>query len=450
VGQSAATEAIVPYVQMYQAGMAPEGRPVGVFLLLGPTGTGKTKTVEALAEVLHGSEKSLLKIDCGEFQMEHEVAKLIGAPPGYLGHRETQPLLSQQKLAAVTSEDCGLSIVLFDEIEKAAPSLTRLLLGVLDKAVLRLGDNTHVNFENSIIFLTSNLGADQMMKELRPNFGFQSAVRGERSDLEGKLDSIGLTSVRKKFSPEFVNRIDRVITYHPLDDQALNSILDLQLEKMQAHISRRLGDRAFSVSLSGDSRDFLLRKGTSPEYGARELNRTIHRELMQPLASMVVSGQVANGAQVSVDLAPSGDRLVMEARIPEPRSGLNVLIVDDSPEMLQFFERQMSHAGWKLITASSVAEALQRSGQTNVSAALIDHVLEDGSGIHLGLELRRQNPMMPVILMSGLALQRNEQKICMDNGFTVLRKPFIASDVVNQIQAALDATDEPDQLRAAS
>ena len=180
VGQPAATRVIVPYIQMYQAGLAPEGRPVGIFLLLGPTGTGKTKTVEALAEVLHGSEKNILKIDCGEFQMEHEVAKLIGAPPGYLGHRETQPMLTQQKLNGVTTEKCNLSLVLFDEIEKAAPSMTRLLLGVLDKGILRLGDNTVVNFEKSLVFLTSNLGAREMMREINPDFGFQSVKTPER------------------------------------------------------------------------------------------------------------------------------------------------------------------------------------------------------------------------------------------------------------------------------
>src|SRR6267378_2881984 len=216
VGQPAATNVIVPYIQMFQAGLAPEGRPVGVFLLLGPTGTGKTKTVEALAEVIHGSEKNLLKVDCGEFQMEHEVAKLIGAPPGYLGHRETQPILTQQKLNAVTSEKSALSIVLFDEIEKAAPSMTRLLLGVLDKATLRLGDNTAVSFEKSLVFLTSNLGAREMLKEINPDFGFQAGMKKERQDLTGKLQAIGLAAVRKKFSPEFVNRIDAVITYQPL------------------------------------------------------------------------------------------------------------------------------------------------------------------------------------------------------------------------------------------
>src|SRR5277367_5476676 len=227
VGQPDATRVIVPYIQMFQAGLSPEGRPVGIFLLLGPTGTGKTKTVEALAEVLHGSAKNVLKVDCGEFQMEHEVAKLIGAPPGYLGHRETQPMLTQQKLNAVTSEKCNLSLVLFDEIEKAAPSMTRLLLGVLDKGVLRLGDNSSVNFEKSLVFLTSNLGAREMLREINPDFGFQSGQGAtERTDLTGKLQSIGLVAVRKRFSPEFVNRIDCIITYQPLSPEALSAILD--------------------------------------------------------------------------------------------------------------------------------------------------------------------------------------------------------------------------------
>src|SRR5438034_5508558 len=189
VGQPAVADIIIPYIQMFQAGLAPEGRPVGVFLLLGPTGTGKTKTVEALAEVLHGSEKNLLRVDCGEFQMEHEIAKLIGAPPGYLGHRETPPMLTQQKLGAVTSEASNLALVLFDEIEKAAPSMTRLLLGVLDKAVLRLGDNTSVNFERTLIFLTSNLGASAMRKEVLPDFGFGAAVPGSGEGTLRKLSS---------------------------------------------------------------------------------------------------------------------------------------------------------------------------------------------------------------------------------------------------------------------
>src|SRR5262245_53341111 len=168
VGQQTAISGIASTVKTYQAGLAPLGRPAGVFLLLGPTGTGKTSTVEALAEILHGTSQQVVKINCGEFQSDHEVAKLIGSPPGYLGHNETKPVLTQERLQEATSPDCDLSIVLFDEIEKAAPAVGKLLLGVLDKATLRLGTNADVNFENSLIFLTSNLGAREMMKELQP------------------------------------------------------------------------------------------------------------------------------------------------------------------------------------------------------------------------------------------------------------------------------------------
>jgi ATP-dependent Clp protease ATP-binding subunit ClpA len=311
VGQPQALTQIVPYVQMHEAGLAPEGRPVGVFLLLGPTGTGKTRTVEVLAEALHGSEKSLLRVDCGEFQMEHEVAKLIGAPPGYLGHRETQPMLSQQKLNGVTSDRCSLSLVLFDEIEKAAPSMTRLLLGVLDKAALRLGDNTTVSFERTIIFLTSNLGAERMRKELRPDFGFDT-VAGGRRDSAKKLEGIGMSAVRRKFSPEFVNRIDAVITYQPLGAQALATIVDQQIEALEQHIAHRLMEKAFEIEVNDSAREFLLRKGTSDEYGARELKRVILRHLTQPLAAMVARGAILPGDVVRVEGSEDGLTLRVE------------------------------------------------------------------------------------------------------------------------------------------
>ncbi len=309
IGQPTAISAVVPYVEMYRARLTPEGRPAGIFLLLGPTGTGKTKTVEALADVLHGSPKKLLRVDCGEYQMEHEVAKLLGAPPGYLGHRETQPLLTQQKLSGSASESCDLSILLFDEIEKAAPSLLRLLLGVLDKATLRLGDSTLVNFEKAMIFLTSNLGAREMSRELCPEFGFESVVpRGTCGD---KLERIGMHAVRKNFSPEFINRIDSVVTYQPLDAAALTAILDQHLDALQEHVDRRLGDRAFRIEVPSRSRRFLLEKGTSPEYGARELKRVLHHQLMQPLASLVVSGDIQPGASVRAELAPCKEKLVL-------------------------------------------------------------------------------------------------------------------------------------------
>jgi ATP-dependent Clp protease ATP-binding subunit ClpA len=247
VGQPGIVESIVPYVEMFQAGLSPENRPAGVFLLLGPTGTGKTRTVEALAEALHGSPKSMVKIDCGEFQLEHEVAKLIGAPPGYLGHRETQPLLTQQKLTAATSERSPLSLVLFDEIEKAAPSMARLLLGVLDRGVLRLGDNSSVNFDRSLVFLTSNLGARQMLREISPDFGFQSAgatagPTARLDEVSRKLQGIGVSAVRRKFSPEFVNRIDQIVTYRPLDVESFAAIVDHEIENLQNHIENRAGN----------------------------------------------------------------------------------------------------------------------------------------------------------------------------------------------------------------
>ncbi len=301
VGQPEAIETIVPYVQMYQAGLSPEGRPVGVVLLLGPTGTGKTRTVEALAEVLHGSSKNLLKVDCGEFQMEHEVAKLIGAPPGYLGHRETQPMLTQAKVNAVASEESEVSLILFDEIEKAAPSMTRLLLGILDKATLRLGDNSSVNFERSLIFLTSNLGAKSIQRANKPDFGFEAMLPLKPFEDRAKLQSIGLAAVRHKFSPEFVNRIDSVITYKPLDRAACEIILDQILANFARLIHNRLGMRSFRLQCTMAGRSQLLDLGTSLEYGARELKRTVQRNFIQPVAALVAQGQVPPGTSVILD-----------------------------------------------------------------------------------------------------------------------------------------------------
>ena len=442
VGQPDATRLIVPYIQMFQAGLAPEGRPVGVFLLLGPTGTGKTKTVEALAEILHGSEKNVLKVDCGEFQMEHEVAKLIGAPPGYLGHRETQPMLTQQKLTAVTSDKCNLSLVLFDEIEKAAPSMTRLLLGVLDKAQLRLGDNTTVNFEKSMVFLTSNLGSREMLREINPEFGFQSAQHSGRADLIGKLQSTGLVAVRKRFSPEFVNRIDCIITYQPLSQEALAAILEHQIADLQSHVNTRLGDRSFTLEIPPEARQFLLEKGTSAEYGARELNRTIHRFLTQPLATMVATNQVSAGAKVRVDVADPPEKLAIRALEPEvvpAAAHPTVLLVDDNRDLLHFLERLMGDAGWTLFTAESATEARRLALLHKPDAALLDYMLPDGNGVELGVEFLQAVPHMLVIVMTGTILPPEEEALCEEHNFPVLRKPFLASDVVSQIRGRLAA-----------
>jgi ATP-dependent Clp protease ATP-binding subunit ClpA/CheY-like chemotaxis protein len=439
VGQPAATQVIVPYIQMFQAGLAPEGRPVGVFLLLGPTGTGKTKTIEALADVLHGSEKSVLKVDCGEFQMEHEVAKLIGAPPGYLGHRETQPMLTQQKLNAVTSEKCSLSLVLFDEIEKAAPSMTRLLLGVLDKGLLRLGDNSTVNFEKSLVFLTSNLGAREMMREINPEFGFQSVRMAERADLTSKLQGIGLGAVRKRFSPEFVNRIDCIITYQPLTVESLSTILDQHIVDLQNHVNTRLGNRSFTLDVPFETRQFLLKKGTSAEYGARELNRTIHRFLTQPLATMVATNQINPGAMVRAEMMEDG-KLTLRSQDGDGVMGPahpTVLLVDDNRDLLHFLERLMADAGWTLLTAENATDAKRLMQEHKPNAALLDYMLPDGNGVELGVEFLQSVPQMLVIVMTGTILPPEEEALCEEHDFPVLRKPFLASDVMNQIRSRL-------------
>ena len=313
LGQNDAIETIAPYVGLSMAGLAPEGRPAGVFLLLGPTGTGKTRTVEALAQTLHGSERHVLRIDCGEFQLDHEVAKLIGAPPGYLGHRETHPMLSQQKVNAVTSERSPLSLVLFDEIEKAAPSFSRILLGVLDRGTLKLGDNTSVSFENSMIFLTSNLGARGMKAELTGGFGFSAGEARPVEERQRKLSRIAMNAVRRRFSPEFINRIDEVVTYQPLDRKALEGILELQLTLLRNHIRSRLGAASFDLELSSRARKLLLSEGTSAEYGARELKRAIHRLLLQPLARQMASNAIPASAKVVVDTGGRRTELAFEA-----------------------------------------------------------------------------------------------------------------------------------------
>ncbi|OYW12178.1 MAG: hypothetical protein B7X34_02165 [Acidobacteriia bacterium 12-62-4] len=216
------------------------------------------------------------------------------------------------KLNAVMSEQNNLSIVLFDEIEKAAGSLQRLLLGVLDKATLRLGDNSMVNFERSLIFLTSNLGAREMARELRPEFGLETAA--VRSIDEGRsaakrLEIVAVAAVKRKFAPEFVNRIDLMLTYQSLDAAALEQILELQVRGLQEHLDRRLGERSFQVDVPKKSRQFLLRRGTSVEYGARELKRTMHRFVMQPLAALVAEGRIAPNSVVRFELNASGERL---------------------------------------------------------------------------------------------------------------------------------------------
>ena len=437
VGQQTAINGIASTVKTYQAGLSPGGRPAGVFLLLGPTGTGKTRTVEALAEILHGASQRVVKINCGEFQSDHEVAKLIGAPPGYLGHNETRPVLTQEKLTEATSASCDLSIVLFDEIEKAAPAISKLLLGVLDKATLRLGDNREVNFEKSLIFLTSNLGAREMMKELQPELGFRPPSVGEPSALTRKLEAIALNAVRRMYSPEFVNRIDAVITYHPLDSEAFALILDQQIADLQKHVNSRLGDKCFNIDISAESRSFLLEKGTSSQYGARELKRSIHRYLTQPLATLVIEHKVKPGSTVRVLLSEGKDGLAFEspgiarpAIVPHP----TILIVDDNRDFLRLLSLELSEGTrWKMSTAQSVAEAERVGSGNTIDFALLDLILPDGNGIDLGAKLTERHPGIHVAIMTGGELTTAEENECKKYRFDIVNKPFLPQQIVSLV-----------------
>jgi ATP-dependent Clp protease ATP-binding subunit ClpA len=316
VGQDEAIQQIVNIYQMHLTGMNPPGRPVGNFLFLGPTGSGKTRIVEATAETLVKNPRAVIKIDCAEFQHSHEIAKLIGSPPGYLGHRETHPLLSQEVLNQHHTDTIKLSFVLFDEIEKASDALWNLLLGILDKATLTLGDNRKVDFSRAMIFMTSNLGAAEMSALMSPRLGFhavearqQAAAGNVDEKTHGKIARSGVEAARRKFTPEFMNRLDKIVTFQPLGAAELKKILDIELNLVQQRIFNANVERAFVFTLSSESKDFLLAEGTDVKYGARHLKRAIERLLVQPMSNLIATDQVRGGDWVRVDFDEDSRRL---------------------------------------------------------------------------------------------------------------------------------------------
>jgi ATP-dependent Clp protease ATP-binding subunit ClpB len=316
VGQDEAIECVLQAYQTYLAGMCSPGRPVANLLFLGPTGSGKTRMVEATAESLLGDARAVVKIDCGEFQHSHEIAKLIGSPPGYLGHRETHALLSQDALNHYHTDTFKLSFVLFDEIEKASDALWNLLLGILDKATLMLGDNRRVDFSQTMIFMTSNLGATEMSSLLHPRLGF-AAAEAERDQsqviddrLADKITRAGVEAARRKFTPEFMNRIDRSVVFHLLGPVELRRILSIELNSVQQRILGGAFTQPFVFKLSESAKEFLLREGVDLKYGARHLKRSIERHVVYPLANLIATEQVSGGDLVLVDFDEQRDGLV--------------------------------------------------------------------------------------------------------------------------------------------
>ena len=321
VGQEEAVQALVDLYQVFRAGLNSPGRPVGNLLFLGPTGSGKTRIVEAGAEILFGDARAVIKVDCAEFQHSHEIAKLIGSPPGYLGHRETHPLITQETLAACHTDKLKLSFLLFDEIEKASDALWQLLLGMLDKATLTLGDNRKVDLSKTVIFLTSNLGGGEISELMEGGMGFVQPKDKPVAGLDEKVERTAVEAARRKFSPEFMNRLDKVVVFHPLRKEQLQEVLDIELGQVQQRVlDTAKGQFLFRVTPSG--RDFLLQEGTDQRYGARHLKRAIERHVVYPLANLLATDQVNLGDLVCIDWDKTNNRLTFvregEGALVEP------------------------------------------------------------------------------------------------------------------------------------
>jgi ATP-dependent Clp protease ATP-binding subunit ClpB len=321
VGQDQAVQALVDLYQMFCAGLQSPSRPIGNLLFLGPTGSGKTRIVEAAAEILFGDSSAVVKVDCAEFQHSHEIAKLIGSPPGYLGHRETHPLITQEALAASHREHMKLSFLLFDEIEKASDALWQLLLGMLDKATLTLGDNRRVDLSQTMIFLTSNLGGGQIADLVQGGMGFIQPNDKPATGLHEKVERTAVEAARRKFSPEFMNRLDRIVVFQPLEREELDEVLEIELSNVQKRVLDA-ATRPFLFRITEEGRAFLLQEGTDQRYGARHLKRAIERYVVHPIARLLATAQVREGDVLVIDRHPADKALAFlrdpERQAPDP------------------------------------------------------------------------------------------------------------------------------------
>ncbi|HKQ73712.1 MAG TPA: AAA family ATPase [Blastocatellia bacterium] len=312
VAQDDAVLALSQIYQVYLAKMTMPNKPLGALLFLGPTGSGKTRSVEAAAEVLFGDSFAMVKVDCAEFQHSHEISKLIGSPPGYLGHRETRPVLTQEMLDRNHTPRNRLTFVLFDEIEKASDALWQLLLGVLDKARITLGDNRTVDFSSCVIVMTSNLGAREMAEVTEGKLGFTRRFESA-PELDAKIEKIGVEAARRKFSPEFINRLDKIVVFRSLTQESLRRILDIEFQIVQRRVLMS-GAGNFALSCAERTKDFLLAEGFDRRYGTRPLKRAIERHLVIPLSNLIATKQIEIGDMVCVDVDESGRELCFKKK----------------------------------------------------------------------------------------------------------------------------------------
>jgi len=360
VGQERAVRRMSGLFQIYLAGMNNPSRPIGTMLFLGPTGSGKTRVVEAASDVLFPEPFSVVKIDCAEFQHSHEIAKLIGSPPGYLGHRETSPMLTQENLDKAHTEDTKLTFVLFDEIEKASDSLWQLLLGILDKATLTLGDNRRVDFSRTVVIMTSNLGAREMSDMISGGIGFAPTKTGktqEDNEIDAKIYRTALEAAKRKFSPEFMNRIDKVVVFRSLKEHHLREILNIELRSVQDRITESAGTK-FIFECNTEAKEFLLSEGIDLKYGARHLKRAIERFLVYPLSNLVATQQVETGDFVMVDFDDEAGRLTFTKQ-----SGKMILSDFEEPETR---DEPLTNADAAGVPLPETANAMSKSkGENN-------------------------------------------------------------------------------------
>jgi ATP-dependent Clp protease ATP-binding subunit ClpB len=308
VGQEDGVRALIEMYQVFSAGLNSPGRPIENLLFLGPTGSGKTHIVEAAAEVLFGNPHAIIKVDCAEFQHSHEIAKIIGSPPGYLGHRETHPLITQEALAASHREGLKLSFILFDEIEKASDALWALLLGMMDKATLTLGDNRKVDLSQSALFMTSNLGG-RYISDLMTGAGMGFVTGNlDPESLDSRIETSATEAARRKFSPEFMNRFDRVVVFHPLSEEQLKEILNIELGLIQRRVLDSQKEK-FLFNVTDKAKAFLIKEGTDMRYGARHLKRALHHCVVLPISNLIATRQINSDSILWIDLDESGSDL---------------------------------------------------------------------------------------------------------------------------------------------
>ncbi len=363
VGQKEGVQALGDLYQVFCAGLNSPGRPVGNLLFLGPTGSGKTRIVEAAAEILFGDSHAVIKVDCAEFQHSHEIAKLIGSPPGYLGHRETHPLITQEALSQYHTDKLKLSFLLFDEIEKASDALWQLLLGILDKATLTLGDNRRVDLSQTVIILTSNLGGGEITELMNGGMGFVQPPEQPAAGLDVKVERTAVEAARRKFSPEFMNRLDKVVVFHPLKAEQLEEILEIELGMVQRRVLDTVkGQFLFRVTEGG--REFLLKEGTDLKYGARHLKRAIERYVVYPLANLLATDQVRLGDLLCIDVEQLHGRLTFH------REGEGVLVPTRQPEPAAT-ARAAQAKGGRSIEMPATAVALDTVGPAHPGQRLL-------------------------------------------------------------------------------